>query len=757
MKISRLQVQVHGAVQGVGFRPFVFRLANALSLAGWIKNSPQGVLLEIEGEEAQFETFLTRLPAEKPAAAIIQKITTHFLEPAGFRDFNIHESEEAGVKTALILPDIATCADCVREIFDQANRRFRYPFTNCTNCGPRFSIIKALPYDRASTSMNRFSMCRECNDEYHDPQNRRFHAQPNACPRCGPELQLWNSGGKTYGREGDPLGAAVEEICDGKILALKGIGGFQFLVDARNERAVTRLRERKRREEKPFALMFPSLAHVREHCSLSELEERLLTSSAAPVVLLPRVNSPLAKSIAPDNPNLGAMLPYSPLHHLLMRNLDFPVVATSGNLSGEPICIAENEALQRLGGIADFFLVHDRPIVRHVDDSIVRVVAGRELILRRARGYAPLPVAIASVETPTILAVGAHLKNTVALALAQNVFVSQHVGDLETAEAHAAFRTSATDLPNLYGVKPDLVACDLHPDYLSSKFAAEAAGAPTIARVQHHWAHIAGTMAEHGVVAPALGVSWDGTGYGSDGTIWGGEFLLAEEDGNFLRVAHLRTFCLPGGNAAIKEPRRSALGLLYEIFGNEVWHHDPVTRNFSVSELSSLRTMLERKINSPVTSSAGRLFDAVASILNLRQRTNFEGQAAMLLEFAGRDEENGSYPFAIGDGEQLIIDWEPMIRALLDDSAREIPVGMIVARFHRTLTEMIVALAQRREEKKVILGGGCFQNRCLTEGTIDRLRAAGFEPFWPKSIPPNDGGIAFGQVAAVRMRKHLHG
>ncbi|CAN5417763.1 carbamoyltransferase HypF [soil metagenome] len=741
--IERARVQVRGAVQGVGFRPFVYRLATELSLRGWVNNSSQGVFLEVEGEPSQLRRFLLRLTTEKPPRAVIQSCESVPLDPVGYEDFAIRESEESGGKTALILPDLATCADCRREIFDPRDRRFRYPFTNCTNCGPRFSIIEALPYDRANTSMKKFAMCAECAREYRDPRDRRFHAEPTACPQCGPQLQFWDSLGNALHQGEDALRQATAEIRAGKIIALKGIGGFQLLVDARNNKALQRLRQRKHREEKPFAVMFPSLATVRECCDLTGLEERLLETPEAPIVLLRKSRAPnLSVQVAPGNPNLGAMLPYSPLHHLLLRELGFPVVATSGNLSDEPICIDEREALERLRGLADFFLVHDRPIVRHVDDSIVRIIAGRAMILRRARGYAPLPLPLDEAH-PIILAVGAHLKNTVALSVAANVFVSQHIGDLSTREAHDAFMRSVADLPRLYDVNPALVAHDLHPEYLSTKHALQQPGEHL--GVQHHWAHIASCMAENAIEPPLLGIAWDGTGYGSDGTIWGGEFFLVRED-SWQRVAHLRTFRLPGGEAAVREPRRSALGILYEIFGEGLWDRSDLLGCFTAAEIKTLRTMLRRGVNSPVTSSAGRLFDAVAALAGVRTHSTFEGQAAMELEFAIDSASAESYPFGLRETKPLLLDWEPAIRALLHDRQREVGAPQMAARFHHMLADSILALARRLGEKKVALSGGCFQNRYLAERVIHQLREAEFQPYWHQRIPPNDGGIALGQV-----------
>jgi hydrogenase maturation protein HypF len=778
MNCKRARIVVSGAVQGVGFRPFVYRLANELRLNGWVSNSAQGVLIEVEGVRNQLEEFLARLESEKPPLAIIQNINRCFLEAVPYDHFEIHGSEDCGAKTALILPDIATCEDCRREILDSKDRRYLYPFTNCTNCGPRFSIIEALPYDRANTSMREFVMCAECEREYHDPNNRRFHAQPNACPKCGPRLELWNAAGDCLTSEHEALLNAAAAIRDGKIVAVKGIGGFQLIADARNEEMIRRLRERKRREEKPFALMFPSIEAVRGNCSVGGLEEQLLLSPAAPIVLLRKLPGetqarfPIAPAVAPRNPYLGVMLPFSPLHHLLLRALGFPVVATSGNVSDESICTDEREALERLREIADAFLVHNRPIARHMDDSVVRVMAGREMILRRARGYAPLPVAVVAkkladkkdfkseppcVGCHEVLGVGAHLKNTVALGIGNQAFVSQHIGDLETAQAFFAFRKSAADLPRLYEASLEIIAHDLHPEYLSTKFARQLEipghgnhSEPRFIGVQHHYAHILSCMADNELDAPALGVSWDGTGFGMDGTIWGGEFLLIDET-SFARFAHFRPFRLPGGDAAVKQPRRSALGLLHEIFGVEVFDEKDLrpVRNFLKTELRMLKKMLAGGINSPLTSSAGRLFDAVASIIGLRQRASFEGRGAMELEFASAPGIEGAYPFVLRKATPLVFDWQPMILEILKELRQNRPIAVMAAKFHNTLTELIVAVAHFAGEKNVVLSGGCFQNQYLTERTVRRLREEGFVPYWHRRIPPNDGGIALGQVVAA--------
>jgi hydrogenase maturation protein HypF len=793
-KQARLKLAVRGAVQGVGFRPFVYRLATELGLRGWVNNSPQGVFIEAEGGRELLEQFLLRLETERPPRSFIQSLESSWLDAVGYTDFEIRDSETIGDKTALVLPDIATCPACLREIFDPANRRFRYPFTNCTNCGPRFSIIESLPYDRANTSMKSFAMCPQCQAEYDDPANRRFHAQPNACPVCGPVLEFWERGAvvsptpkQALARNHTALLVAAAAIRRGQILAVKGIGGFHLIADASNERAVCLLRKRKHREEKPFALMFPSLESVKMCCEVSTLEERLLRSPEAPIVLLKRRSGVVCEDVAPSNPNLGAMLPSNPLHHLLMAELGFPVVATSGNLSDEPICTDEHEALERLHNVADAFLVHNRPIVRHVDDSIVRVMLNREMILRRARGYSPLPIQIqnSKFKIQNVLAVGAHLKNSVALAVGEQVFLSQHIGDLETEQANTAFCRVIGDFEKLYDAKPAIIAADLHPDYLSTKFAEELAGrasaecsgdgtlerrivveppgkavsrpachhSPKLIGVQHHIAHVLSCIAENEIELPAVGVAWDGTGCGTDGTIWGGDFFLVTEE-KVERVARLRPFRLPGGDAAVKEPRRVAVGLLHELFGDELLRCDnlPALKTFSTFELQAMIKILSRKLNSPLCSSVGRLFDAVASLVGVRHQTRFEGQAAMELEFAldGVRTEK-TYPLPLMPcGVCPALDWSRMIEMILLDIKRGVSIGEISGRFHNTLAEAVVTVARDAGARRVALSGGCFQNRYLTERTVARLRDEGFQPYWHQRVPTNDGGIALGQIVAAR-------
>ena len=747
--VTRVHVAIAGAVQGVGFRPFVYRLAQEMGLRGWVNNSAAGVFIEVEGDERIVRSFVRRVESDKPAIALIQSLEATFLAPVGYADFQIRAST-GGEKRTLVLPDLATCPACLADIFDPANRRYRYPFTNCTNCGPRFSIIASLPYDRAATTMNRFVMCADCAREYADPGDRRFHAQPNACPACGPQLALWNEKADTIATLHAALLATADAIRDGKVAAVKGIGGFHLMVDARNEEAVRTLRTRKSRAEKPFALLMPNFDQARMYCSPSDVESRLLRSPECPIVLLRRQRPcDLAPSIAPGNSTLGVMLPGNPLHHLLLRALDAPVVATSGNLSEEPLCTDEHEALARLAGLADVFLVHDRPILRHVDDSIVREVAGRELVLRRARGFAPLPISV-NDDLPPILALGGHQKSSVAIAVGSQIFLSQHIGDLESAESQRAFESVTAAMQSLYDFKPQTVACDLHPDYRSTHYA-ERTGV-RIEKVQHHIAHVLACMAENQIRPPVLGIAWDGSGVGSDGTVWGGEFLHVTE-ADIRRVAHLRPFPLPGNEKAVREPRRVALAILYEIFGEDVVNfHSPTVRAFTPTEREALLTMLRRKVNTPVTSSVGRLFDAFASLTDLHQVASFEGQAAMALEntIVCANEEP-PYPHKVyTKGDMLWLDWEPAVRALLTEP---LAPAYASARFHAMLVAMAVDVAKRVGEKNVVLSGGCFQNRVLTEGMICGLASAGYRSIWHQRVPPNDGGLALGQIMAAQRRK----
>ncbi|MGO8672460.1 MAG: carbamoyltransferase HypF [Capsulimonadaceae bacterium] len=764
-QIQRMRLAIQGAVQGVGFRPYVYRLATELKLTGRVFNSPAGVIVEVEGLASPLLAFRERLPHELPPAAYIHTIEASILDPVGFETFEIVESDQTGPRVAVILPDLATCSDCLSELTDPNNRRYRYPFINCTNCGPRYSIIESVPYDRPATTMRGFEMCPACRAEYNDPANRRFHAQPNACPACGPQLALWASDGTVLAREDAALVGAANAVMAGKIVAVKGIGGFQLLVDARDDDAVRQLRDRKHREEKPFAVMFPNLEAAASAVAVSGLSAQLLRGIQAPIVLIDRTRRDcIAESVAPWNPALGVMLPYTPLHHLLLARLRIPVVCTSGNLSDEPICIDEIDALERLGKIADIFLVHNRPIARNVDDSVVRIILGRELVLRRARGYAPLPIPVRDA-LPPILAYGAHQKCTAGLSVGSQVILSQHIGDLETAAAAQALERAVADLPGLYETTPDIAACDLHPDYKSTRIA-ERSGLP-IERIQHHYAHVLACMAENEIDGPVLGVAWDGTGLGDDGTIWGGEFLVVNGDG-YQRVAHLRPFPLPGGDHAVREPRRSALSLLHAVYGAhaEMYRELPSIAAFDETEMRVILQMLNSNLNCPMTSSIGRLFDGVASLIGLRQRVAYEGQAAVLLEYAAQsiaDRFGSGAPGLDCSKEKYglplrrltlphILDWGPVIGAIVADMQQERPVAEIAACFHNALVEAIVEVARRIRVERVVLTGGCFQSRYLTVRTVERLRECGFRPYWHQRIPPNDGGIALGQVIAAAKR-----
>lgn len=719
---------MRGAVQGVGFRPTVYRLADKLRLAGWVKNSSAGLEIEVEGNSEKLNHFLDRLKAERPRAAVVTAEEVSRIVTASCIGFEILPSEDIHFKTAAVLPDLATCPECLRELLDPTDRRFGYAFTNCTFCGPRYTILIDIPYDRSNTAMQSFALCPACRREYESPRNRRFHAQPNACPDCGP--YLWSIPGRAAGP--GALADAAEALARGEIVALKGVGGFQLLVDARNPSAVMRLRERKHRDEKPFAILMPSLASIHQYCVVSAAEEEMLVSQAAPIVLLhPKKGHDLAPEVAKSSPHLGVMLPSSPLHHLLTQQYPFPIVATSGNRAAEPIAIENDEARDRLGEIADVFILHNRPITRPCDDSVARFSRGRLQILRRARGYAPLPV-ITPHDLQPILAVGGHLKNTVAIALGRQVFLSQHVADLDSAEARQAFERAIEDLCHLYRFEPKLVACDLHLDYASTQWAL-ASGLPVV-HVQHHHAHVAACAAENGIETNYLGVAWDGTGLGLDQTIWGGEFFVASRSG-FERVTHLKPFHLPGGEAAIRDCSRSAASLVWETCGAEAAERVGG---------AAICVMLERGINAPRTSSIGRLFDAVACLSGVADRNRFEGHAAMCLEFAVSDTPtNESYEIETING---IGDWRPMIQTMLSDKQMGLDAARIAAKFHNALANWIVTVALSTDVRHVVLSGGVFQNGYLTARAIELLEKHGFLVFTHHQVPTNDGGISLGQA-----------
>jgi hydrogenase maturation protein HypF len=768
-------------VQGVGFRPHaVPAWPRELGLGGWVLNGNDGVVLEVEGERGEVDRFDRRLHGELPAAAVVQSTERRWRAPEGERLFRIVPSDASATKSAVVLPDLATCPDCLRDVFDAADRRYRYPFTNCTNCGPRFTILHDLPYDRDRTTMRGFAMCPACRAEYENPLDRRFHAQPVACPACGPRLLLTDAAGTPLAERDAALVAAAAALRAGSIVAMKGLGGFQLLVDARDDAAVGRLRARKQRPSKPLAVMVADLYAARAIATLSAAEADLLSGAQAPIVLLARRDDAgLAAGIAPGNPTVGVMLPTTPLHYLLCRETGFPLVATSGNLTDEPIAIGDDEALARLGGVADRFLGHDRPIARHVDDGVAWIADGAPQWLRRARGLAPLPVRLAA-EGPTLVAVGAHQKDAAALALGRQLFLSQHLGDMETPEAHAAFERVVLDLVRIYDAVPAAIAHDLHPDYPTTHWAKRAAGAdggllaraglapgelPLVA-VQHHHAHLAAALAEHAVVGPALGLTWDGTGYGPDGTIWGGEWLLGDAS-SFERVARLRPFRLPGGEAAVRAPWRVAAALLAQLDpGTDAARLLPRLAALGRDERRVVDHMIETGLRSPWTSSAGRLFDGVAALAGIAEEVSYEGEAAMRLEhvadagphdpyphaFAAVDAPPGLAPAQRPSRQLLELDWRPMLRAIVDDRGRGVAASRIAARFHATLAAAGSAIAARAGAEVVALTGGCFQNRRLTHALCALLRAEGRLPLVHRQVPANDGGIALGQAAVARAR-----
>jgi hydrogenase maturation protein HypF len=754
--MTRLAIEASGIVQGVGMRPFVHRAAAERGLVGWVQNEAGAVRIEVQGSSRDVRAFVEALTHRCPPPASIERMLVREVEERDEVSFRILGSVEGSERHPAIPTDLAVCDECALEVDDRTARRYRYPFANCTRCGPRFTVVEGLPYDRARTSMKAFAMCADCAAEYEAPTDRRFHAQPIACPACGPKLTLLSSERHVLGHGDSALRLAAAAVVAGEVVAIKGIGGYQLLADAASPQAVARLRARKHREAKPFAVMFPSLETLRGCCIVSDDEERELASQAAPILLLVRRRSgALADDVAPNNPRVGAMLPYSPLHRLLSGEIARPFVCTSGNLSDEPMCTDDADALDRLSGIADLFLLHDRPIVRPADDSVGRVGPHGLTLLRRARGYAPLPWRLAE-RTPIVLALGAQRKSTVALAMRGQVVVSQHLGDMDSADAARLLARTADDLLRLHGVRPDVVACDEHPDYASTRLAEHLAtsyGAPLL-RVQHHHAHVAAGIAEYALDGPVLGIAWDGSGYGSDHSIWGGEFLWCDGS-EARRVAHLRPFGLPGGAQAVREPRRAALGVLHEAFGPEA--ADYGQRWFGAVKAAVLARMMARSCSNPRTTSMGRLFDAVAALVGLGQRARFEGEAAMALEFAA-ESVDAVEPYAVRlqGGDPLVADWEPLVRAVIDDVRAGVPVSVISARFHETLAAFAEYVAARVGAARIVLTGGCFQNARLVQRAAERLERRGLRVHVPRAFPPNDGGIALGQVL-VASRRALQG
>jgi len=753
----RLVIRVYGIVQGVGFRPFIFRLAREHGLKGTVRNTSGQVEIDVEGTPLGLEGFLADIRTRAPAAARIEQITTEQGPAAGHRDFKIIESLPQPGHYQPLSPDLATCPACRAEIFDPANRRYRYPFTNCTNCGPRFTIITDIPYDRPATTMQPFTMCPDCLEEYHDPADRRFHAQPNACPVCGPSLQLADCSGKAV--EGDVIGTAAGLLLDGRIIALKGLGGFQLACDATNEASVARLRQRKNRPAKPLAVMVKDITHARKLCRLSPDEERLLASPASPIVLARTAAGSLAPAIAPGLKYLGIMLPYTPLHHLLMQEAGIPLVMTSGNLSEEPIACADQEALTRLSNIADYFILHNRDIYSRYDDSVTMWAAGAERVIRRARGYAPLPVELAFDCLP-VLGTGADMKGSFCLARGKHAFLSQYIGDLDNAEALKHYEQTLGIYRHLFRIEPATIACDLHPDYQSTRYAeklqSEMPGSGLV-RVQHHHAHIASIMAENGEEGPVIGVALDGTGYGSDGAIWGGEFMLVGYQG-FKRLAHLEYLPLPGGDAATRKPYRTAAGYLYRLMGREYLEKLPwFCRLIAPEEFGIMTRQIDRQINTPLTSSCGRLFDAVAALTGVNRVIEYEAQAAIELEMAATGTETGVpeyYPFEVSRrGEVKIIGLKGLFNAIIEDIKSEMPPEVIAARFHQSLAAMIARVCRRLSEEtgthRIALSGGVFQNRLLLRLVANQLENSGLAAITHRIIPSNDSCIALGQVAVA--------
>ncbi len=756
---TRYKVVIQGIVQGVGFRPFVYQQALARRLTGYVSNTSHGVDLEVEGEGPDLDDFIRTLRQDPPPLSRITSLEFQPLPAQGDSGFTIRMSQAQETRSALISPDVAVCPDCLREMRDPRDRRYRYPFINCTNCGPRYTIIKDIPYDRAKTTMAAFTLCPECSSEYHDPLNRRFHAQPNACWTCGPRVRLLDGMGQIIEGQ-DPIAETARLLREGWIVAIKGLGGFHLAVDAVQEEAVRRLRARKHREEKPLALMSPDLDRIRAFARIEAEEAAVLLSRERPIILLQQNDpSPIASAVAPGNQYYGVMLPYAPLHYLLLDHGFLALVMTSGNLSEEPICIDNEEAFLRLKGIADYFLVHNRDIHLRSDDSIVRQVSGSLRQLRRSRGFVPVPVFLAEPLAP-VLACGAELKNTVCLTKDNRAFISQHVGDLENLETLHFFKQTIEHLKQILQIEPEIIAYDLHPDYLSTRFALEQEGVELIG-VQHHFAHLVGCLAEHGLNEKVIGLMLDGSGYGLDGRIWGGEVLVGD-CGSFERCGHFAYLPLPGGARAIREPWRMAVSYLYQAYGEGLWDLSlPLLERIDRAKTEILVRMIQKGINSPMTSSCGRLFDGVAAIIGLRDTVAFEGQAAMELEMTQSRENEGSYDFEILKSEETIqILPQSIIRSVVDDVRQGASQEQISRRFHRTLVEVLTRVCRiLREERgleKVALGGGVFQNRTLLTEMEARLSAEGFRVYSKSLIPSNDGGISLGQaVAAHYMRQKM--
>jgi hydrogenase maturation protein HypF len=763
-----VHISVRGVVQGVGFRPFVYQLATRYNLKGWVCNTSEDVRIEIEGEPEAIAQFQQALKKEAPPRASIEAISITHLKPSSrekYEKFEIRHSVAEEGKYQLVSPDIATCPDCLREILTPGDRRYHYPFTNCTNCGPRFTIIEDIPYDRPRTTMQHFTMCPDCRKEYDDPLNRRFHAQPNACPKCGPQLQLLDKQGNPVATS-DVIKAASQLLRDGKIIAVKGLGGFLLACDAINEAAVNLLRQRKVRPFKPLAIMVTDIEETRKHCYVNKEEAKLLASPYSPIVLLRwKSDSPVVKAVAPNLKYLGVMLPYTPLHHLLLRETGRPLVMTSGNISEEPIAKDNDEAVRRLSGIADFFLVHNRDIYARYDDSVTIVERDTPQLIRRARGYAPYPIHL-NFKSQPILACGAEEKNTFCLTRDEYAFVSQHIGDMENLETLEHFTNTIELYKKLFRIEPKIIAYDMHPDYLPTKYAKEMAteSGLGLVPVQHHHAHIVSGMVDNGIDSPVIGVALDGTGYGSDGHIWGGEFLVTDYRG-FTRVGQFEYLPLPGGALAIKKPYRTAIGYLLRLLGENALRPDlPLLKNVDEAEIDIIRQQIEKKLNSPLTSSCGRLFDAVSALIGIRGEIKYEAQAAIELEMVAYDAANEAreYPFSIVEQNGVsLIKIGDLFSAILKEIDKKATPATIAVRFHNTVARIIKESCQRISQKtglnQVVLSGGVFQNRLLLRKTVALLEAGDLRVFTHRQVPTNDGGISLGQAVIANFANEIKG
>ncbi len=752
--MRRAEIKITGIVQGIGFRPFIYNLAKTHSIQGWVLNNERGVLIDAEAEDGNLDRFIQDIPKLAPPLARIESFELRQLDPLGYTTFEIKKSEEAQEKFVLISPDVATCDQCLSELFSPQDVRYHYPFINCTLCGPRFTIIQDIPYDRPKTTMAPFTMCPICQKEYEDPTNRRFHAQPNACPACGPSLRLEDKEGKEM--PGDPIEKTVDSLRRGAIVAIKGLGGFHLACDAKNSEAVASLRSRKYREDKPFAVMCRNLQEVKQHCEVNIEEEKLLLSVERPIVILRRrENSPVAHAVAPYQDTLGVMLPYSPLHHLLLNSPLKTLVMTSGNVSDEPISYKNDEAFNRLFHIADYFLFHNREIHMRCDDSVTRIFEGKPYILRRSRGYVPFPIKL-SFPLEMILACGGELKNTFCLTRGQYAFMSHHIGDLENLETLTSFEEGIEHFKKLFYIEPKAVVYDLHPDYLSTQYALSIQDIPRIG-VQHHHAHIVSAMAENGIEGDVIGIALDGTGFGLDGTIWGGEFVKANLR-DFDRLAHLKKVPMPGSSMAIKEPWRMAMVYLSEAFGDEAIHlRIDLMKRMDFEKWDILKRAIEKKINTPWTSSMGRFFDAISSLLSIRDKVQYEGQAAIELEMIADHEVEEEYPFHIyKDEEPMVIDPTEMIRGIVRNLIDRIPSSKISGKFHRTIGHLIVetceTIRSKQKLNRVVLSGGVFQNIFLLTLVTEGLKRSGFNVYTHHLVPANDGGISLGQAVIGHMR-----